>query len=237
MENSNQLPVSIESLRSLNFGFLLKILSSVYLIKVDKHQYRYGNMYIIKHPVRKSLVLIDAVRPESKIALERFMKDGYTVDAVLLTHSDLIDQAYGDLKEVSTNLGNPAIYIHPKDVKPRWEDAQDIMTAPSAFSDYELEVFHFPGHTPGSSVIYSELNNGMVFSGDSAVGSNYEKEAYHFDRPPNNSDEVLRESWQKFNKEFSHFLPLHGKPEFTLSRKRKEEILDNLRKQEPTKSL
>ncbi len=237
MENSNESPASIETLRNLNFGFLLKILPNVHLIKVDKHQYRYGNMYIIKHPNRKSLVLIDAVRPESKIAMERFIKDDYTVDAVLLTHSDLIDQAYGDLEEISTNLGNPTFYIHPKDVKSGWEDAQDIMTVPSAFSDYELNVFHFPGHTPGSSVVYSGLNNGMVFSGDSAIGSNYEKEAYYFDRPPNNADEALRESWQQFNKEFSHFLPLHGKPEFTLSRKRQDEILQHLRKQEPTKSL
>lgn len=236
-DSTEFLPVKIEKLRNLEFGNPKNILPNVYLIKVDKHQFRYGNMYIIKHPTRKSLLLIDAVRPESKNALNDFMATGYSIDSVLLTHSDLIGQAYGSLDEISTNLGGTSIYIHPNDIKSRWEDARDIMSAASQFSDYKIEVHHFPGHTPGSSIIYSGLNGGMVFSGDSAVGSNYEKEEYYFDRPPNKADDGLRECWSNFEKDFQHFLPLHGKPEFTISRKRRERILQNLSKEEPTKNL
>ncbi|QCW99455.1 hypothetical protein FGM00_04770 [Aggregatimonas sangjinii] len=234
----NALPLHKKFL-SAELGSILPILDNVYTIKADKHRYRYGNMYIIVHQEHKKLLLIDAVRDESVQSLKNWMANGYSISGVFLTHRDLLGQAYAPLHEISEDLGNAPIFIHPDDTPKNSNALFDITCAIDIFTDFNVQVHHSPGHTPGSVVIYAEMNGGILFTGDSAVGSPYEEEQYYFERPPNNeeNDERLRGFWENVEQRFKHILPLHGKPQFGLNEMQQDYIVKNLCKAEKTKSL
>lgn len=220
-------------------GTIFQILDNVYGIKADRHQYRYGNMYVIVHKEEKKLLLIDAVREESIRPMKNWIANGYSISAVFLTHKDLLGQAYASIHQISEDLGDAPIFIHPADTPENSADLFDITCAVDITTDFDVQVFHSPGHTSGSIIIYSELNDGILFTGDSAVGSPYEDEQYYFERPPNETseDNKLIHFWQNFHLPFKHILPLHGKPQFQLNDLQRDYILSNLRKPEKTESL
>lgn len=180
------------------------------------------------------------VHEDSIENIQELLQDGFTVSALLLTHSDLVDQSYTSMKQLSQDLGGAPIFIHPLDSKKSASDLEDILQKNEIFDRFAISVYHTPGHTGGSVMIHSKINNGMLFTGDSAVGSPYDVDQYYFERPPiadETRDQGLAKSWSVFTKPFKHILPLHGKPQFGLTEGDQIDIILNLSKNEPTKSL
>lgn len=226
----------LDELRTATFGSSVKILPDTFLLKFDKYQFRFGNGYIIRHRNNRELVVIDAVRKEHKEELARLVESGYNIRAILLTHSDLIDQAYAPLKSIMSEL-DTQIYIHSLDMQST--DCRDITSYDDVFKEFDLSIFHTPGHTGGSVVIYCGIHK-TLFAGDSAVGAPYESDDYYFDRPIITSDSkdfALSESWRSIVVEFQHLLPLHGKPQFDINDVQRDDILRRLTREEATKSL
>jgi glyoxylase-like metal-dependent hydrolase (beta-lactamase superfamily II) len=226
----------LDLLRTAVYGKSVKILEDTFLLKSPKDAHRFGNAYAIRHQNRKDLILIDAVREEHKMELSRLRESGYNIKAILLTHAGLIDQAYTELSEIAREF-ETQIFIHPLDSKQT--QTIDITGFHDVYIDFDLSIFHMPGHTSGSVVIYSGVS-GALFTGDSAVGSPYEMDDYKFSRPVitnKDNDLALRESWRSISVDFIHMLPLHGKPEFDLSAEQRNEIMNQLITLTPTKTL
>ncbi|MBP2830687.1 MBL fold metallo-hydrolase [Aquimarina sp. U1-2] len=231
----------LEELKNQETGQRTLILPDTFLIKVPKFKHRIGNSYLIQHINRKEILLIDTVHEDSQPILQDFIKNGYSVAGLLLTHSDLIHQSYtSSLEKLSKDLGDTSIYIHPLDAGSQGNFANNILEANEVFDKFSITVDHFPGHTGGSVIIHSEINNGMLFCGDSAVGAPYDSSNYYFERPPisNESQDLgLAQHWKNYIKPFKHILPLHGKPQFDLSEGQQKDIIIHLSKNEPTKHL
>ncbi len=230
----------IEELKNKKVGERTLILPDTFLVKVAKFRYRTGNSYIIQHLDRKELLLIDVVHQDSQEAIQRLIQDGFSIAGLILTHSDLIHQSYTTMKKLSENLGNAAIYIHPLDAGSDGDFVKNFLEPNDVFDKFSLSINHFPGHTGGSVIIHSEINNGMLFTGDSAVGASYDSNEYYFERPPvsNRSKDIgLAHHWKNYTKPFAHMLPLHGKPQFDLSEGQQKDIIIKLSKDEPTKTL
>ena len=230
----------LDDLRTAEYGVPTKILPNTFLVKFPKHIHRFGNGYILKHINRKDVLLIDVTREETKPAVAKLLEQGYTISGILLTHKGSATQAYAELDILSKDAGGAPIFIHPLDNGTQAAATKDITAKHKVFDDFTMTIFDFPGHTAGSVVIYTEINNGMLFTGDSAVGSNYENDDYYFERPiidNHTIDYGLAESWKAFDKYFEQILPLHGKPQFELSEGQQKDILLRLSKDEPTKKL
>ncbi|GAA0871689.1 hypothetical protein GCM10009117_08350 [Gangjinia marincola] len=229
----------LDQLRTAVYGHPEKILSDTFLMKIPKHVYRFGNTYAIRHLDYQKILLIDAVRPENKEALQHFKDSGYEIAGIVLTHGDLLDQAYTSLDEIA-NEWDTTIYMHLMDAKNQSGAVEDVMTEPDALKAFGLKVYHMPGHTSGSIMLYTGINEGMLFTGDSAVGSPYESDEYYFERPPITNEQTdygLIEAWRSFNEPVRHMLPLHGKPQFDMTDQQQADMIRNLIKDEPTKSL
>jgi glyoxylase-like metal-dependent hydrolase (beta-lactamase superfamily II) len=227
----------LDELRTAVYGEPVLILPDTFLLKFPKHEHRFGNAYMIRHRNQKDIVLIDAVREEHKSAIESYKESGYEIKAILLTHRDLSGQSYKPIHEIAEDL-NTNYFIHSLDSGSD-DKALDITGYNDVFKEFDLSVFHTPGHTPGSVTIFCGINKAL-FTGDSAVGSPYENDDYYFDRPIIKSEQddlALRESWMSMSVEFEHVLPLHGKPQFDLNEQQRKDILRNLIKTESTKSL
>ena len=231
--------LTLEQQRNATIGSMHQLLPNVFVIKVDKHQYRYGNMYIIVNETKKELFLIDAVRNESIFPVDKFRESGFRVKGIFITHKHIVEQAYGKLDKIAEDFDDAPIFMDTKDAGEFSEFVHSPYEKHDALSASKISVIAMPGHTEGSICIYHPANGGMVFTGDAAVGSPFEEDDYYFERPPNNDkkDQQLRQRWEKFNVPVKHILPLHGKPEFNLSEERLNEILENLRKNEKTQSL
>ncbi len=230
----------LDELRTAIFGTVHKILPETFLMKTEKFQHRFGNTYAVRHTNGKEIILVDAVRPENKMALQGFLEKGYKISAVLLTHGDLLAQAYGSMAQIKEDLGGAPIFIHPLDMHGQEKDLKDITAKHDVLKHFDISIFHFPGHTGGSAIIHSGLNGGMLFTGDSAIGSRYELDDYSFVRPiieEHTKDFGLAESWKNFDSDFEHVLPLHGKPQFDLEEDDRHTILRKLAQDEPTTSL
>lgn len=230
----------LSEIKKAENGERVLILPDTFLLKVAKFQYRVGNSYILRHINRKEVLLIDVVHETSKNTVDDLISDGYDIQGLLLTHSDLIDQAYTNMAQLSKDLNSAPIFAHPLDSKKSSADIKDIMKKNDVFEKFSINIYHTPGHTGGSVLIYSDINGGMLFTGDSAVGSPYDVEKSYFERPPiadESTDMGLAGSWRFFRQPFKHILPLHGKPEFDLSEGRQKDVLLNLSKDLKTESL
>ncbi|AZQ44364.1 MBL fold metallo-hydrolase [Nonlabens ponticola] len=226
----------LDELRTAVFGESVKILPDTFLLKYDKHVHHFGNGYMLRHKNRHDIILIDAVIKEHKEEIARFRESGYHIKAILLTHADLISQAYDDVDNIAKDL-DTTIYIHPLDKNNTQLAAIDEPN--DVFDAFGIKVYHTPGHTKGSVAIYCEFNKAL-FTGDSAIGSPYEKDEYYFERPPIASEQAdlgLRESLRSISVDFEHLLPLHGKPQFEIDDEERERIMRNLTKEESTKNL
>ena len=87
------------------------------------------------------------------------------------------------------------------------------------------------GSDGASVVVYCDLNDGMLFPGEDAVGSDYDSELNTFIRPEKtnaNNDYGLAESWASFDTAFSYLFPRKGKPGFSLEEGHQIDILNKL---------
>lgn len=193
-------------------GGTLKIAGDLHLFRVPKNRFRAGQSYGLL--VNGGTVLIDAVHEVTKPAVDALLAH-HPPKALLLTHSDLIEQAFGSPEELTAWLGNVPVIIHSKD-SGNLSGLMPLETSTALIADLGFFTYHIPGHTPGSTA-YLHRTTGYLFTGDAIVGNNYEKPAQEFTHPP-----ILEENYPDFVYGWMQVplnmvnavLPLHGQPSF-----------------------
>lgn len=223
----------LQELRQLPLGRAYEILPNTLLVKGQRFQHRYANMYILADENRREILLIDAVRIEAKQPVLDLMQKGYKVRGIILTHNHLVGQAFSNMQTVSETFGGTPLFMHPADISPYISMMRSVVDEEHAMQDFGLEVIHMEGHTYGSVSIYSKMNGGTLFCGDNAIGSPYDMDTYYFERPKTRSsrtDAKLARIWKELGHRVSNLLPLHGKPEMYITEKRYAEIKNGLDK-------
>jgi glyoxylase-like metal-dependent hydrolase (beta-lactamase superfamily II) len=187
------------------------------------------------------IVLIDAAYDHHKPAIDELVRGGRSIAAVVLTHRHVL--GHGDLlRSLQADLGAP-ILLHPLDVERGSQKAPgtrfDDPTSAPALAALDLDVRHFPGHTPGGVLLYWRAHGGVVFTGDSAMGPSLDdaragsKMARRPPLPFNEDDELLRANWAAFDRAPASLLSLHGQP-IVDQADQMPRILSSLRRPEPT---
>lgn len=204
----------IQTIHQARDGKHIRLAQDLYLFRVPKHQFRHGQSYAMVTD-NDELILIDAVHQITKSAVEEVINDHPRVAAMIVTHRDLIGQAFTSIQGLSEWINAP-IYAHPADHM--GHAFVDITNTSDGFPQlYSLSFHHVPGHTPGSIMIYDHRNR-RLFTGDSAVGDKYGSETNDFTHPyiaESDWDNYTR-AWQTIQAPVKEVYPLHGKPVFEL---------------------
>lgn len=162
-------------------------------------------------------ILFDAPYSWVVPAVRRLRDEGYPPAALVLSHSNVAGQ--GDAFDVMTEEFGIPVLLHPADAAASESQRSGVEFADPQQSEVlagaGLEVFHFPGHTEGSIVLYWGEQGGVALAGDSAVapGPQQGLDPPRLVRAPAlnpEADEGLRELWRTFDKPLRTVCPLHG---------------------------
>lgn len=204
------LPAHLTAIRAAIPGQSVRINDDLWLFRVPKQRFRNGQSYALRHGERT--ILIDAVHAITRDAVDRVLAQRPAA-ALLLTHSDLIGQAFGTPAELSKWLGGVPVLINSYDTLGR-TDLYPIESNTPLLEDLEIAYHHVPGHTPGSTA-YLHLPTGYLFTGDIIVGNNYEKPTQHFTHAPIRDADwpLYRVGWENIPEAgVKAVFPLHGQP-------------------------
>ncbi|MCJ7759241.1 MAG: MBL fold metallo-hydrolase, partial [Gillisia sp.] len=165
-------------------------------------------------------------------AVKKWVKDGYNIKAILISNTSVFKNAYADLKTISKDAGGAPIYAHPMTTVKEDFTIKDITAKKNElFKSFGLTIFNLPGNGGGSVLIYSDINEGMLFTGEDALGSPYDSELNEFTRPQmksKNDEYGLAQSWSEFEQPFSYLFSLCGKPGYDLEEEDQSTILNKL---------
>ncbi|MGB8705699.1 MAG: hypothetical protein WCD31_11765 [Gillisia sp.] len=212
-------------------GKFLKLIPDTFIIKGAEGEKGFCQGYAIRHLNRQDILLIDTVEEGMKPGIKTLVEDGYHIKGILLSGSSVVENAYADLKTLSDDAGGAPIYAHPRNSFKDNFKVKDITQKHEVLKHFGITIDDLPGNNGGSVLIYSDINDGMLFTGEDAIGSPYDSEETQFTRPKLNSknDEFgLAESWGAYNRDFRYLFPLHGKPGFNLEEGHQTDILDRL---------
>ena len=117
-------------------------------------------------------VLFDAPLRHAVPGVRGLVAEGVAPVACVLSHADLAGS--GDAFDVLAGEFGLPLLLHPEDRHdPRarrlhlgWGDPTDD----ASLEGLPVEVRHWPGHSPGSVVLYTPAFGGVLLTGDSAVG-------------------------------------------------------------------
>lgn len=208
-------------------GKFLKLVPDTFIIKMENG----AQGYAIRHLNRKDLLLIDTVSEGAKKGIKHLVEEGYTIKAILITHKEVMKNAYADWNEISEDAGKAPIFTHPMNTNGEAFNFKNIMDKNTILEHFSISVRDFPSKAGETAVIYSEINNGMLFSGDAAIGSPYDSEKEEVMRPDlenENKNFSLADSWSSVMWEFTYFFPFRGKPKFNLEEGEQKDIVINL---------
>ncbi|WP_034925141.1 hypothetical protein [Gillisia sp. CAL575] len=212
-------------------GKFLKLIPDTFIIKGSEQESGFNQGYAIRHINRKDILLIDVVEKETLKAVKQLVTDGYTIKGIILSNSSVYKNAYADLKTLSEDAGGAQIFAHPRNSIKDDYNLKDITAKQEITKHFGLTIYDLPGNGGGSILIYSDINDGMLFTGEDAVGSSYSTDENTFSRPTmesKNSEFGLAESWGAFEESFTYLFPLHGKPGFNLEDGPQTDILNKL---------
>lgn len=224
---------SAEFIEKGETGKFLKLIPDTFIIKGAERNTGVHQGYAIRHLNRKDIILIDVVETSTKEAVKKLVNDGYTIKAILISNSQVYKTAYADVKTMSQDAGGAPIFMHPR-ISPKDGDTlKDITGKHEIMKNFGLTITDLPGNGGGSVLIYSDINDGMLFTGADAEGSPYDSELNTFTRPQldsKNDEYGLAESWGAFELAFTYLFPLCGKPGFNLDEGKQTDILNKLSK-------
>lgn len=186
----------------------------LHLFRVPKNRFRVGQSYGLIHP-DGGTILIDAVHEVTKPAVDALLAR-HSPKALLLTHADLLEQAFGTPQELRAWLGNVPVLIHSRD-SGNLAGLTPLETSNALLGDLEMSFYHIPGHTPGS-VAYLHLPTGYLFTGDNIIGGKYGEQEQEFTHVPFGEDQPwyhFVNGWEAVPRNVVRaVLPLHGQPSF-----------------------
>ena len=215
---------SAEFIQQLEEGKFAKLIPDTFIIKTANG----AQGYAIRHLNRQDLVLIDTTGKGAQEGIKHLVEEGYKVKAIFLTHEEAIENAYASLKTISEDAGGAPIFTHPVNHRDASFAVKDITTKNDIFDHFSLSVRVFPDTSGETVVINSEINQGMVFCGNAAIGSSYDTEEKGFKRHDigsENKNFSLAESWRSYMREFRYFFPYKGKPGFNLAEGEQKDIV------------
>lgn len=213
-------------------GKFLKLIPDTFIIKGEENEGGFNQGYAIRHLNQKDIILIDVVEKATREAVKKWVNDGYTIRAIFISNTSVFKNAYADLKTISEDAGGAPIYAHPMTTIKEDFRIKDITSnKDEVFKNFGLTIYNLPGNGGGSVLIYSDINGGMLFTGEDALGSPYDSDLNEFTRPKmksKNDEFGLAESWGAFEKPFTYLFPLRGKPGFNLEEEDQTDILNKL---------
>ena len=222
---------SAEFIQKGEVGKFLKLIPDTFIIKGSEEENGFNQGYALRHLNRKDILLIDVVEKETLKAVKLLLEEGYSIKGILLSNSSVFKNSYADLKTLSEDAGGAPIFAHPRNsIKDEYK-TKDITAKQEVLKHFGITIYDLPGNGGGSVLIYSDNNDGMLFTGEDAIGSTYSSEDNDFTRPvmdSKNSEFGLAESWGSFDEEFAYLFPLHGKPGFNLEEGQQTDILNKL---------
>lgn len=214
-------------IKDVHTGKFQELLSDIFMIKGAKNERGFDQGYAILKG--KDLVLIDVVEEAYKEAVEHLRNNGYNIKAILVTGKAVRNDAYADFKTVSKDAGGADIYIHP-DLAPQDFETKSLSGRDALLSSFDLEPYTVPGKE-GQVILYCSRHNGIVFAGDSALGSSYGSDKFLFTRGREQKEKEafpVEEFWQGFKKDFDYFFSRQGKPAIEVDERTRTSLLDRL---------
>ena len=224
-------PDLLDRIRQSSPGTSVRVADDLALFRVAKARFRFGQSYALLRD--DATVLVDAVHASCRDAIDEVLADAAPPALLLLTHSDLLGQAWGPPQALADWLGAPVV-IHPADRQGTAALALGSDEADRLLDRLGVDAYPVPGHTPGSTV-FAARAEGYVFCGDAAVGPSYDGRTGpgvgEWSHPP-----VSRADWPAFEDGWHAvagparaLLPLHGQPAFQRDSEGSEALLDLLR--------
>lgn len=208
-------------------GKFLKLISDTFIIKMENG----AQGYAIRHINMTDMILIDTVGKGAQKAIKHLVEEGYKIKAILITHKEALKNAYADLRTISDDAGKAPVYTHPMNTDGENITLKNILEKNTIFEHFSIAVRDFPARSGEAAVIYSEINNGMIFCGNTAAGSSYDDKDEDFKRPDlgkENKNFSLAENWSSVMWEFRYFFPYKGKPGFNLEEGKQKDIIIKL---------
>lgn len=227
-QNTEGITPTADFISNKHTGKFFEILPNTYMIKGSINDRGFEQGYAIENNKRE-FILIDVVERASLEAVETLIKNGYKINAILITGETVLRDAYADLQTISEDAGGAAIYLH-KDISSNTNfGTRNISDNDALLSSFNLEVHEVPMNKKGVVTIFSTKNQGMLFTGDQAIGSNYNDETFTFTREKQEKKEdefELARDWQNYDKDFAYLLPRKGKPALEVDRATRSNILN-----------
>lgn len=211
-------------------GKFVNILPETFLIKGAKNDRGFDQAYALGNN-KQEYILIDVVELASKDAVQSMIKNGDTVRAILISGDTVMQDAYADLETISKDAGGADIYIHPQSAFKDEYDTKDLTGNDALLSSYGLEITDFSVRKKPAVLLYCTRNGGMLFTGDSASGSEYENywSTFHREKLDKKEDEfAMSKNWSNYNKKFNYLFPRKGKPAVKVDNQTRIEILNKL---------
>ncbi len=205
----------------------LAILPDTYLIKMTNGD-ETNNGYALLHLNRKNIFLVDVLALD---VLKTYQDKGYHVSGLGITHNELVDK--NRLEEVTEILGDAPIFMHPLESQNYGDLTTDALQPHDAFKGFSIQIYDGLGTDSGDLAFYSEINNGMLFTGKTAKGSEYDSENTSIERPrgaDTTNDIAAAENWRRFTATFLHVLPGKGKPALYLTEGEQKDLIIQLGK-------
>ena len=227
----------LDGIRVTPPGQSAQLAGDLALFRVAKARFRYGQSYALLRG--DATVLVDAVHAATRGAVDGVLADAAPVAALLLTHSDLLGQAFGPVEDLADWLGAPVV-IHEADrrgtsARPITFGGRADDDANGLLADLGLMAYPVPGHTPGS-VVYAAWPERYLFCGDAAVGPAYSGRGGAgvgaWSHPPiADADwDAFEDGWRAVSVPPRAVLPLHGRPALRLDAGDHDgSLLDDLR--------
>src|SRR5690554_2363127 len=184
---------SAEFIAQAEEGKFLKLIPDTFIIKMEDGKQGYA----IRHLNRKDILLIDTTGKSAQKAVQNLVKDGYTIKGIILTHRGSLEGAYSSLQTISEDAGGAPIFTHSMNLSDSSFKVNDISKKSKVLEHFSIRIHDFPAKSGEASVVYSEINDGMVFGGCCAIGGDYQSENNEFRRADmgnENKDFSLAES-------------------------------------------
>ncbi|NNJ27407.1 MBL fold metallo-hydrolase [Alienimonas chondri] len=190
------------------------------------------NSYALVFPVggvRKAL-LFDAPFRHAIPGVRGLKEEGVEILGCFVSHADLAGR--GDAFDQLVAEFELPLFLHPEDrhdprvrgLMQEWEDPIAACGEGGPLADLPIETLHWPGHSPGSVMVYTPAFGGVLLTGDSAIapGPMQPDDAPPLERPPappppfSPTDDEVCDAWRVLLKRWETdgaprtLAPLHG---------------------------
>lgn len=218
---------SAEFIEQAEPGKFHKLIPDTFMIKMENG----AQGYAIRHLNRQDMLLIDTTGKGAEKGVKHLVEEGYKIKGIVVTHKDALQNTYDSLETISKDAGGAPIFSHPVNSQDSSFNVRNILTENDIFEHFSIAIDDFPAASGETAVVYSGINEGMVFAGNAVKATDYKSEGDDLKRPDvgsENKDLAVAEGWRSYIREFRYLFPYRGKPKFNLSEGEQKDIITQL---------